>query len=176
VMHRLILIVSALAFLASWAVLGRAQAQSDTAIYLLLVARPANTSERLNGSWWTSGGNYFFDTTAGTLTTFIGRLRRVEPLMIIGETIDSVIFQTGGIPVTATFLDENTIELTQQQDPTPIRLMRSGACDPYYPTVCIPPPPPDLDCDDISFRNFSVIEGEPHNFDTDHDGIGCESE
>lgn len=31
-----------------------------------------------------------------------------------------------------------------------------GNCDPAYPTVCIPPPPPDLDCGDISIRRFQV--------------------
>jgi predicted flap endonuclease-1-like 5' DNA nuclease len=51
----------------------------------------------------------------------------------------------------------------------------SGNCDPSYPTVCIPPPPPDLDCGDIPFRRFKVLPPDPHNFDSDHDGIGCES-
>jgi endonuclease YncB( thermonuclease family) len=51
---------------------------------------------------------------------------------------------------------------------------RSG-CDPSYPTVCIPPPPPDLDCGDISYRRFTVLAPDPHRFDADHDGIGCES-
>jgi hypothetical protein len=51
---------------------------------------------------------------------------------------------------------------------------RSG-CDPSYPTVCIPPPPPDLDCKDISYRNFQVLQPDPHHFDGDHDGIGCET-
>ena len=51
----------------------------------------------------------------------------------------------------------------------------SGACDPAYPTVCIPPPPPDLDCADITFRRFEVLAPDPHNFDGDHNGIGCES-
>lgn len=51
---------------------------------------------------------------------------------------------------------------------------RSG-CDPSYPTVCIPPPPPDLDCGDISYRRFTVLAPDPHHFDADHDGIGCES-
>jgi micrococcal nuclease len=51
----------------------------------------------------------------------------------------------------------------------------SGNCDPSYPTVCIPPPPPDLDCGDIPYRRFQVIGSDPHNFDGDHDGIGCES-
>ena len=38
-----------------------------------------------------------------------------------------------------------------------------------------PPPPPDLDCGDIPYRNFRVSPPDPHGFDTDHDGIGCES-
>ena len=51
----------------------------------------------------------------------------------------------------------------------------SGAgCSPAYPTVCIPPPPPDLDCRDIAFRRFTVLPPDPHHFDGDHDGIGCE--
>lgn len=48
-------------------------------------------------------------------------------------------------------------------------------CHPSYPTVCIPPPPPDLNCSDIPYRRFTVLPPDPHNFDTDHDGIGCES-
>lgn len=48
-------------------------------------------------------------------------------------------------------------------------------CDPSYPTVCIPPPPPDLDCGDISYENFTVRGADPHRFDGDDDGIGCES-
>jgi len=50
-----------------------------------------------------------------------------------------------------------------------------GACDPSYPTVCIPPPPPDLDCGAIPYRRFKVLPPDPHRFDGDHDGIGCES-
>jgi endonuclease YncB( thermonuclease family) len=48
-------------------------------------------------------------------------------------------------------------------------------CDPSYPTVCIPPAPPDLDCGDIPFRRFQVLPPDPHRFDGDKDGIGCES-
>ncbi len=48
-------------------------------------------------------------------------------------------------------------------------------CDPAYPDVCIPPPPPDLDCADIPYRNFRVLPPDPHHFDGDGDGIGCES-
>ncbi len=48
-------------------------------------------------------------------------------------------------------------------------------CDPAYPTVCIPSPPPDLNCDDIPYRNFVVLPPDPHRFDGDGDGIGCET-
>ena len=47
-------------------------------------------------------------------------------------------------------------------------------CDPAYPTVCIPSPPPDLDCKDIAFRRFTVLPPDPHRFDGNHDGVGCE--
>jgi micrococcal nuclease len=50
-----------------------------------------------------------------------------------------------------------------------------GNCHPSYPTVCIPPPPPDLDCGDIPYRRFKVLPPDPHRFDRDKDGIGCES-
>lgn len=49
-----------------------------------------------------------------------------------------------------------------------------AACDPAYPDVCIPPPPPDLDCRDITERNFRVLPPDPHNFDGAGDGFGCE--
>jgi Excalibur calcium-binding domain len=61
-------------------------------------------------------------------------------------------------------------------------------CDPAYTGVCIAPPPPDLDCGEISARNFRVYRSsdsdrpagitsfDPHRFDGDNDGIGCESQ
>ena len=36
------------------------------------------------------------------------------------------------------------------------------ACDPAYPTICIPPRPPDLDCGDIPHRRFTVLPPDPH--------------
>ena len=50
-----------------------------------------------------------------------------------------------------------------------------GQCDPSYPTVCIPPPPPDLDCPQVlPLVNFPTLPPDPHGFDRDSDGIGCE--
>ena len=48
-------------------------------------------------------------------------------------------------------------------------------CDPAYPTVCIPSPPPDLDCADVPYNDFTVLPPDPHGFDGDDDGIGCET-
>ena len=50
-----------------------------------------------------------------------------------------------------------------------------GGCDPSYPNVCIPPPPPDLDCSQVPYTNFAVVGNDPHGFDGDNDGVGCES-
>jgi hypothetical protein len=51
-----------------------------------------------------------------------------------------------------------------------------GNCSPAYPDFCIPPPPPDLDCSDVApHTNFTVRPPDPHGFDGDGDGVGCES-
>ncbi|MGK7908473.1 MAG: thermonuclease family protein [Synechococcus sp.] len=60
-----------------------------------------------------------------------------------------------------------------QQEPPSQQVLASG-CDPSYPDVCIPPSPPDLDCGEISHRRFRVLPPDPHRFDGDRDGIGCE--
>jgi hypothetical protein len=52
-------------------------------------------------------------------------------------------------------------------------------CNPSYPTVktCIPNGSPDLNCPTLlkqGIHNFQVVGPDPHGFDRDHDGIGCE--
>jgi hypothetical protein len=59
--------------------------------------------------------------------------------------------------------------------PSPSPKPPSSDCDPSYPTGCIPSPPPDLDCPDIRARDFVVRGSDPHGFDGDNDGIGCET-
>ena len=49
------------------------------------------------------------------------------------------------------------------------------SCDPSYPDVCIASSPPDLDCSDIPHRNFTVLQPDPHGFDGNYDGVGCEN-
>lgn len=55
-----------------------------------------------------------------------------------------------------------------------------GPCDPSYPDVCIPPPPPDLDCPQIERRfgltDIRVVGSDPHRLDEGGTpGLGCES-
>jgi hypothetical protein len=58
---------------------------------------------------------------------------------------------------------------------TPSPLPSYAKCDhKSYPTVCIPPYPPDLDCKDIPYKSFKVRRPDPHGFDADGNGIGCE--
>ena len=70
---------------------------------------------------------------------------------------------------------------TPTLQPTSIKIVptftkaSSTNCHPSYPDVCIPYPPPDLNCPDIPFRRFRVLPPDPHGFDGDNDGIGCES-
>ncbi len=73
-------------------------------------------------------------------------------------------------------------EPIQQQVPAPgfedvpeMIVVSENGCDPSYPGVCIPPYPPDLDCGEIRYANFEVLQPDEHGFDPDKDGIGCES-
>lgn len=63
-----------------------------------------------------------------------------------------------------------SLEDIQQEGPG------AGECDPSYPTVCIPPieVTGDLDCGQVSYRRFQVLPPDPHGFDAEGDGIGCE--
>lgn len=47
-------------------------------------------------------------------------------------------------------------------------------CDGAYPDVCIAPPPPDLNCDEIDERAFRARAADPHGLDGDDDGTACE--
>lgn len=50
----------------------------------------------------------------------------------------------------------------------------ASGCDPSYPTLCLQSFP-DLDCPQVGASDFIVYPPDPHGFDRDRDGIGCES-
>jgi len=66
-------------------------------------------------------------------------------------------------------------EVGSSQSSEPVEPTQEDICDPSYPDVCIAPYPPDLDCGEIGYSNFKVVQPDPHRFDGDKDGIGCES-
>ena len=86
-------------------------------------------------------------------------MKKLKPLLVV-----ILVVATFSIPVLAQ--NQRT-----RQTPSPATQTN---CSPSYPDVCIAPPPPDLDCKDISYRNFKVVQPDPHKFDGDKDGIGCE--
>jgi micrococcal nuclease len=53
-------------------------------------------------------------------------------------------------------------------------VVAGGDCDPNYEGACIPPYPPDLDCSQVSASGFQSTGTDPHGFDGDADGTGCE--
>jgi hypothetical protein len=79
-------------------------------------------------------------------TVYVGTYRVVDGVITHGHL--DVVDQSGGGPT------EN--------------------CDPAYPDFCIPPPPPDLDSPQIGRHNFTALPPDPHHFDRDRNGIGCE--
>lgn len=52
-----------------------------------------------------------------------------------------------------------------------------AVCDTNYDGVCVPPGPPDLDCDDLDSMGIplpvTVVGDDPHDLDPDGDGLGC---
>lgn len=77
------------------------------------------------------------------------------------------------------YVDESAMILSEQGmvplDEALAVTASDGNCDPSYPTVCIPPGPPDLDCGDIPYRRFEALPPDPHKLDRNQDGIACES-
>jgi micrococcal nuclease len=74
-----------------------------------------------------------------------------------------------------TILDPFRQVETRQKDSSPRPFAPRTGCDASYPTVCIPPYPPDLDCSDVPHKRFKVVGIDPHGFDGDRDGVGCET-
>ena len=103
----------------------------------------------------------------------LARAQAVE-VCTSGESCQYLPLAMGG----EALLGVETPVVTQSPAPTatitPSPTRDPSRCDPAYPSVCIPPPPPDLDCGDIPYRDFTVLPPDPHDFDRDGDGVGCE--
>ena len=85
------------------------------------------------------------------------------------------ITTTPTVTATPTRTPTATSTPTRTPSPTATPTRDSAQCHPSYPDHCIKPPPPELDCGDIPWRNFTVLPPDPHGFDGDQDGVGCET-
>lgn len=136
-------------------------------------ATPTGTETNTSTATMTSTATPTDTGTAATTPTptqgpvFMPLVRRHVPLTP-RPTLTSTPTRTATATTTATRTETATRTMTVTRTPGP-------PCDPSYPTVCIPPPPPDLDCVQIEYRNFVVRLPDPHELDLDGDGIGCET-
>jgi len=120
-----------------------------------------------------------------TLISFVWLPAMLIPMMVFD--VDQMGDHMGLIPdemkqMVTKSTQQQTLEPIQQMVPAPgfedvpeMIVESENNCDSSYPDVCIPPWPPDLDCGDIRYANFKVLPDDPHGFDGDKDGIGCES-
>ncbi len=111
-----------------------------------------------------------------------------NPVLITQGIFEAVGFLKPHKPITHTWnqkndqtnmqVDSGMFTITTQWDSTETsHSFTIENCLYGYPDICIPYSPTDLDCDDIEYRNFKVLATfDSHNFDADHDNVGCETD
>lgn len=152
-----------------------------------IIASIAPTSAAYITAVSPNGGENWAKTTVHTIkwTSDMGGYVKIELLKagVYNSLITSSTANDGShswtIPSGQALGTDYKVRITSLSNPT-IKDMsnnnfRISGCDPAYPGICIPPPPPDLDCSEIPYKNFVALSPDPHGFDADHDGIGCES-
>ncbi len=145
----------------------------DDPDHLIAVTASANRSKGAKGpeSWKPAEQSYWCEYAQDWI-----RIKITWELAVTQEEANALLAMLeeceGGIVVAPT--TQPSPVPTPSAGATPIPVPQSN-CDPSYPDVCIPPPPPDLDCGEISHRRFKVVPPDPHRFDRDNDGIGCEA-
>ncbi|HXF63382.1 MAG TPA: SH3 domain-containing protein [Caldilineaceae bacterium] len=140
-------------------------------------ARPTTTPMPAQAACPQANRNANLRAGPGTNYSVVGGLQDGECVTIIGRNqAGDWYLLSSGAWVAAFLIDgapaASTIPVVTVPTPTPALV---AECDSSYPGLCIPPPPPDLDCTDISYQSFPVRGADPHNFDGDGDGIGCEN-
>jgi len=124
------------------------------------------------------GAPLIFATPGPANTNYLAMVFHIVPPTPVPTSTNTPLPSVTPLPsATVTPTPTNTpvigVTITPTPGPQPTRTPTSQ-CAAEYPYVCIPPPPPDLDCADIPYRNFTVLPPDRHHFDTDDDGIGCE--
>jgi hypothetical protein len=120
-------------------------------------------------------------TTLATTST-VAPTTTLPPTTTVAPT--TTITTTTTVPPTTTIATTTTVAPTTTLAPTTTATTTTTVaptttaaanCDSSYPDFCIPPKPPHLNCPDIGSKNFTVLQPDPHGFDRDKDGVGCES-
>jgi endonuclease YncB( thermonuclease family) len=97
------------------------------------------------------------------------------PVTVAVPTTTAATTAAATTPLATTSATTTTAITTPATTTTAVTTTTPAArCDAAYPDFCIPPPPPDLDCKDITWKDFRVLAPDPHRFDGDKDGRGCE--
>jgi hypothetical protein len=139
--------------------------------------------------WWRQG--WVLGVVGFLLGAFVANATQEEqPVRTV--TVTSIVTSLVPAPTTTTEPPTSTTEppttestraptTTRRPRPATTRRPRPTTtrppsnCHRSYPDFCIPPPPPDLDCDDVNGNDFTVLPPDPHGFDGNGDGVGCES-
>jgi hypothetical protein len=127
----------------------------------------------------TKGYSIFYE---GNSTANIGASDILSPTTALLPSVRQVFDSFQLVAAPAGVVGQSAAQTGQQQSAAQTGQQQSAAqtgqteCDSSYPDVCIPSPPPNLNCDDIDDSNFEVVGSDPHGFDGDNDGIGCETE
>src|SRR5215211_6754651 len=119
----------------------------------------------------TKGYSVFYEGNSTTMTEITTAFGSLPPLLppAVGQVFDS--FELIAAPeVPQPIVPEAPVGQTEGEGEE-----EDAACDSSYPDFCISPPPPSLNCDDVEGANFRVLSPDPHGFDGDNDGIGCEA-
>jgi PKD repeat protein len=128
---------------------------------------PYTISWDLDDDGITEGNEQTLVVTFNEAGTYDTRLTVTDSEGHIATDSIEITVEEGGEEEAVSTEEEPLVEETTEEE---------TLCDPSYLNTCIPPPPPNLTCDDISARNFLVLPPDPHGFDdNDNDGIGCES-
>jgi micrococcal nuclease len=112
----------------------------------------------------------------GYVTVDYGGVRGWAYADLLGETVGSGQSGTRGV---TTVTNETVAPVSMEPAPVsaaPVPV--AGECDPSYPDLCIPPAPPYLNCDHVyglGMSHITVYAPDPHDFDNDSDGVGCEN-
>ena len=117
------------------------------------------------------GSDALVDEDDGQTEGSYGRI--VAVIYCNGINLNEAVIEQGFGTVDTRFCDKSEFK-NEEWTGCSVKIIEDS-CDPSYPDFCIPSPPPDLDCKDIPQKRFTVIGSDPHRFDGDKDGIGCES-